>query len=277
MDCLAQRDGAVSGRAAGMTTIDVNCFVGAYPYRNLAPHDAASLLGEMRRTNVDVAWISHLPAMYWRDPDQGNAALFAMRDAHPALRPVAALHPGLPHWQRTLDDAVRHAAVAIRCDPMCYGLDPADPQLLALASGCVEQQRPLLMAVRMEDIRQRHPNNHAGDLPAWAIRRLIRAVPELRMIVTHADRDFVEQVHWSLTPAESRRILWDICWLWGPPEDQLWTLLQTVGADRFTFGTAMPMRIPDVAVARIELLEGDETLRAKLRHGNLEQFLQLPS
>lgn len=256
-----------------MTTIDVNCFVGAYPYRDIGPHDTATLLGEMRRVGIDTSWISHLPAMYWRDPERGNAALFAIHRAHPTLLAVPAVHPALPRWDHSLDDATRESAVAVRCDPICYGIDPAGADMLALARDCAQRSLPLLTAVRMEDIRQRHPNDRAGDLPAWAVRHLIRAVPDLRMIVTHADRDFVEQVHFGLVPEESRRILWDICWIWGPPEDQLSLLLQTVGADRFTFGTAMPMRIPDVAVARVELLDGDATTRARLCHGNLERFL----
>ncbi len=257
-----------------MTTVDVNCFVGAYPYRNIGAHDAAALLAAMRRVGIDRAWVSHLPSMYWRDPHAGNSTLFGIQADHPELRAVPAIHPGLPGWAQALGDAARASAVAVRCDPTCYGIDPAGVAWQALAHGCVEHNLPLLTAVRMEDVRQRHPNDHAADVPAWAVRRLIREVPQLRMIVTHADRDFVEQVHFGLTPDESRRILWDICWIWGPPEDQLSLLLETIGTDRFTFGTALPMRLPDVAIARIELLEGDDTVRAQIRSGNLERFLQ---
>ena len=31
----------------------------------------------------------------------------------------------------------------------------------------------------------------------------------------------IEEVHWGLTPAEQMRVLWDISWIWGPPEDHL--------------------------------------------------------
>ena len=74
----------------------------------------------------------------------------------------------------------------------------------------------LIMAVRLEDARQRHPNDRAPELPAAAVRTLLRTDPGLRLLITHADRSFVEEVHFGSTPEESARIWWDICWIWGP-------------------------------------------------------------
>jgi hypothetical protein len=37
-------------------------------------------------------------------------------------------------------------------------------------------------------------------------------------------------VHWGLTPEERRLVWWDISWIWGPPEDHLALLLETIGA-----------------------------------------------
>ena len=92
---------------------------------------------------------------------------------------------------------------------------------------------PLMMAVRLEDLRQRQPTDIATDLPPWAVRQLIRSHPAARLIITHADRDFIEQVHFGSTPQEASRILWDISWIWGPPEDHLELLLDHGGNRAF--------------------------------------------
>ena len=130
-----------------------------------------------------------------------------------------------------------------------------------------------MMAVRLEDVRQRQPEDVATDLPPWAVRQLIRSHPAARLIITHADRDFIEQVHFGSTPEEAARILWDISWIWGPPEDQLELLLATVGIARFTFGTGMPLRLPETSVAKLDLLNLDQGSRAKITAGNLASFL----
>jgi len=105
------------------------------------------------------------------------------------------------------------------------------------------------------------------------VRALVRSHPRVRLLVTHADRDFIEQVHFGSTPAEAGRILWDISWIWGPPEDHLALLLQTVGIERFTFGTGMPLRLPETSVAKLDLLDLAPKDRAKIESQNLKGFM----
>ena len=139
----------------------------------------------------------------------------------------------------------------------------------SLARACSAEGLPLMLAVRLEDARQRHPNDRAGELPPWAVRTLIRSDPAIRLIITHADRPFIEEVHFGSTPEESSRIWWDICWIWGPPEDHLETLLRTIGVERFVFGTGQPLRLPENSVAKLDLLDLTPEQRAAIESENL--------
>jgi len=185
---------------------------------------------------------------------------------------VPVVHPGLPHWQDTLNEAVAQGAPALRCDPLYFGLHPSGPELRILAAACGAARVPLLMAVRLEDARQRHPNDLVGELPAAAIRALIRSDADLRLVVTHADRAFVEEVHFGSTPEEARRIWWDISWVWGPPEEHLATLVGTIGPERFVFGTGQPLRLPENAIAKLDLLDVPAEARARIESGNLRDL-----
>jgi predicted TIM-barrel fold metal-dependent hydrolase len=120
----------------------------------------------------------------------------------------------------------------------------------------------------LEDARQRHPHDRAGELPASAVRMLIRSDPRLRLIITHADRGLIEEVHFGSTPEEAARIWWDISWIWGPPEDHLETLMTTIGTERFVFGTGQPLRIPETSVAKLDLLELSADTRQSIESGN---------
>ena len=129
-----------------------------------------------------------------------------------------------------------------------------------------------MLAVRLEDGRQRHPNDRVDDLPAAALRALVRSDADVRLIVTHADRALIEEVHFGSTPEEARRIWWDICWLWGPPEDHLATLLETIGVERFVFGTGQPLRLPETSVAKLDLLELSPDQRRAIESGNVKNI-----
>ena len=246
--------------------VDVNAFVGAYPFRRVPGTSPDGLLAAMDRVGITEAWVSHLPSVFWRAPADGNAWLYAVADRFPRLRPVPAVHPGLPDWERVLGDSARRQVPAVRCDPTFYGLDPAGPEMRALASACAAAQRPLMLAVRLEDGRQRHPRDISPELPAAAVRALVRSDPHVRLLVTHADRAFIEEVHFGSTPAEAARIWWDIAWLWGPPEDHLATLSGTVGVERFVFGTGQPLRLAELAVAKLDLLDLTPEERALIEH-----------
>ena len=63
---------------------------------------------------------------------------------------------------------------------------------------------------------------------------------------------------------------WDICWVWGPPEDHLQTLLRTVGHERFVLGTGQPLRIPENAAAKLDLLDLTAEDRAAIESGNIQ-------
>jgi uncharacterized protein len=249
--------------------IDVNSFLGAYPYRRVPGTSPEALLPAMARAGIDEAWVSHLPGLFWREPMEGNAWLYETTMREPRLKPVPAVHPGLAGWDAVLREAADRHAPAVRCDPLFFGLDPTGTEMRGLAAACGAAKVPLMMAVRLEDTRQRHPNDQVPELPAAAVRALIRCDGAVRLVITHADRGFVEEVHFGSTPDEAARIWWDVSWIWGPPEDHLGTVLETVGVERFVFGTGQPLRIPETSVVKLDLLDLPRDRREAIESGNV--------
>ncbi len=253
--------------------IDVNAFLGAYPYARVPGTSPDRLVQALDRVGIDEAWVSHLPSLGWRQPMEGNAWLYDVAARERRLRPVPAVHPGLAGWDAAVSEAAQRGAPAVRCDPLHYGIDPAGPGVRELAAACGSARLPLMVAVRFEDARQRHPNDRAGELPAAAARALIRCDRAVRLVITHADRAFIEEVHFGSSPDEAARIWWDISWVWGPPEDHLTTLIETIGAERFVFGTGQPLRIPESALAKLDLIRASASQRAAIESGNVRAGL----
>jgi predicted TIM-barrel fold metal-dependent hydrolase len=257
-----------------MGRTDVNAFLGAYPWRKVPGTSPDGLSKALDRVEIDSAWVTHLPSLFWRDPTEGNAWLYETARKERRFKPVPVVHPGLAHWEQVIADAVNNGAPAVRCDPLYLGLEPTGGEMRVLAAACAAARIPLMLAVRLEDGRQRHSNDRVGELPASAVRALIRSDADVRLVVTHADRSFVEEVHFGSTPEEARRIWWDICWIWGPPEDHLETLLETVGVERFLFGTGQPLRLPENSIAKLDLLDLSEDRRAAIESGNLRELMR---
>ena len=238
--------------------IDVNALIGPYPFR-FVPHPDPEVLDRvLEREGLSGAWVGHLPSAFYRDPSAGNAQLYTALAPHASrLRPVPTIRPDWPDWQRALETARDAGAAAVRAYPAHWQLGPGDARMTELALGCGEANLALILTVRFEDLRQRHPLDVAGDLQAAAVRSLARAGDRVRLIVTAAGREFIEEVHWGLTPQEQQRVFWDFSWVWGPPEDHLAKLFRSIGSDRFVFGTQWPLRLTQNPRANLDLLPDD--------------------
>jgi predicted TIM-barrel fold metal-dependent hydrolase len=248
--------------------IDVNVFLGAYPWRRVPGTSPEAVLAAMDRVGVETAWVTHLPSLFWKDPAEGNGWLYDTASKQPRFRPVPVVHPGLPGWEDDLTSAARHGAPAVRCDPGYLGLAPAGQDVLRLVRAAGDAGLPLLAAVRLEDGRGRHPLDVASELSPATVRTWLRQHPTTRVVITHADREFIEQVHFGATPGEAARIWWDISWVWGPPEDHLALLLATLGEDRFLFGSGQPLRLAETPLARLDLLDLTPEARRAILTGN---------
>ena len=237
--------------------IDVNACIGPYPFRHLPHPDPGVLATVLEREGLSGAWVGHLPSAFYRDPTPGNEMLFAALAPHPVLRPVPCIRPDWPGWERAVAAAADRGAPAVRAYPPQWGLGPDDPAMRALCGTCGDAGLALVLTSRFEDLRQRHWMDQAGDLSAAAVRAVARGNTRTRIVVCSAGRGTIEEVHWGLTPAERDLVYWDISWIWGPPEDELATLLRTMGAGRFVYGTAWPLRLAQTARASLALLPDD--------------------
>ena len=234
--------------------IDVAAWIGPYPFRHLPHPDPEVLVRVLEREGLAGAWVGYLPAAWHRDPAPGNAALFSALEPFPALRPAPVIRPDWPQWEQALDAALDCGAAAIRAYPMHWGMGPADAGMHALAAACGARTVPLLLTTRFEDLRQRSPLDVAGDLTAAHVRALARVDASVRLVVSGAGRELLEETHWGLTPEEQRRVHWDFAWVWGPPEDHLAHLFRTIGAERFVYGTHWPLRLTQNPRANLDLL-----------------------
>ncbi|MGQ0764704.1 MAG: amidohydrolase family protein [Gemmatimonadota bacterium] len=241
-----------------MIPVDVSTFVGGFPYRHLAHPEPEALVSVLDRENVARAWVGHLPGAFHRDPGPSNSELFETLEPHRArLVPAPIVRPDWPGSANLVDEAKSRGCAAVRAYPQLWGLVPGDDRMRQLGERCASRKLALIFTVRFEDLRQRHTPDTPPDLSAAHVRELARQRTGVRIVVSAAGRDLVEEIHWGLTPEERRFVFYEISWIWGPPADDLSHLLRSVGADRFLYGSMWPLRLAELPRANLELLEAD--------------------
>ncbi len=236
--------------------IDVNAWIGGYPFRALPHPDPDVLVRVLDREGFSGAWVGHLPGAFHRDPAPSNRALYASLAPHRAvLHPAPIVRPDWPGWQQTLAEAVGEGAPAVRAYPAQWGMGPGHSALSDLMLACGESGVALHITVRFEDLRQRHQMDSAGDVSAATLRALARLSGSRgHLVVAGAGRELLEETHWGLTPHEQARVWYDFGWIWGPPEDHFAHLVRTVGANRLVWASWWPLRLTQQARALVDLL-----------------------
>lgn len=240
--------------------VDVSAWIGPYPFREVPHPDPEVLVRVLERERVRQAWVGWLPSAWHRDPAAGNRRLVeALAPWRSSLLPAVAVRPDWPHWERELALGVDAGAPSVRCYPAQWGLGPGHPAMTRLAGACADAGVVLHLTVRLEDLRQRHFMDSAGDVPAATVRALARAGTGARLVVSGAGREFIEEVWWGLTVQERARVSFDFGWVWGPPEDHFAALVRELGHAPFVYGSQWPMRLVQQSRALLALLPTELT------------------
>lgn len=254
--------------------VDVATFIGPYPFRDLGDVSVNSLLAAMDRAGVEQAWVGHLATFLHRDPAPTNEKLFEQLASQERLNAVPTIDPGLPAWQEDLHRARSAGAVAVRMYPVHHGISSEADSLAEAVGAAGDLGMPLILTVRFEDVRQRHPLDNAGDLPAAVVRRMARLSPYARLIVTHASREYIEEVHFGLTPDEAQRVFYDVSWLWGPPADDIDILATTIGVDRLLWASGYPLRLVEAPTAKLDLSDLEADARRRVESSNALELVR---
>lgn len=246
--------------ATWFAQVDVSAWIGAYPFRDIPHPDPEVLVRVLARERVRAAWVGWLPSAWHRDPAEGNRRLLEALAPHRAvLIPAVAVRPDWPHWERELSLGLTAGAASVRCYPAQWGLGAGHPTLTRLAGACAEGGVALHVTVRVEDLRQRHSMDTAGDVPAATIRALARAGTGCRLVVSGAGREYMEEIWWGLTEEERALVHFDFGWMWGPPEDHFAALIRVIGHAPFVYGSQWPLRLVQQSRALLSLLPPDQT------------------
>jgi len=236
--------------------VDVTAWIGSYPFRDVPHPDPEVLVRVLDREGFAGAWVGHLPGAFHRDPVPSNRALYAAVEPFAGvLLPTPIVRPDWPCWTEMLRDAVNAGAPAVRVYPAQWGLGPRHSALAELALACGEVGVALHVTLRFEDLRQRHPMDTVGDVPAATLRGLARlAGSRCHLVIAGAGREIIEETHWGLTPSEQQRVFYDFGWVWGPPDDHFAHLVGTMGAERLTWSSWWPLRLAQQSRALVDLL-----------------------
>ncbi|MFN0052687.1 MAG: amidohydrolase family protein [Planctomycetales bacterium] len=165
--------------------IDVNTYLGHYPFRALRFTSAARMIEQMNAHGIDLAIVSSLHAVFYRDAHRGNEELFQeIRQFPDRLIPIATVNPKYVGWERDLEEAVeRGGAKGVTLWPEHHGYSLTGEVGQAALRRIANYDLPVVLTQRLEDRRQRHHWDVAEDLTTASLIEAATAHPSLRWML----------------------------------------------------------------------------------------------
>ena len=255
--------------------IDVNAFLGHYPFRRLRFNRAEPMLELMDRSGIDRAVVSSLHAAFYRDAHRGNEELFEETKAHPArFIPVATINPKYVGWERDLAEAVeRWKMKAVTLLPAHHGYRLTDEPGQAALARITQYGVPVVLTQRFEDRRQRHAWDQAEDLDAGTVMEAAKSHPRLKFLLNNwIGLDGPKLVEAGL----KGRCLIDFSRLHVLLLKDVPKLIATLGIEAIAFGSHMPFDYVGPSLVKLANLESLATADyEKIAWRNAAAFLQL--
>ncbi len=239
--------------------IDINAFLGHYPFRRLPHNSARTMIELMDAHGIDSAVVSSLHSVFYRDAHRGNEDLFLeTKDFGSRFVRVATVNPKYVSWRRDLDEAMdRWKMKAVTLFPAHHGYLLSDVECQQAIEEIVRRDIPLVLTQRLEDRRQRHHWDAAEDLEFKSVLELVRQHTKLRLaLVNWIGLDGKRMAEAGL----QGRCLIDFARLHVLLNKDVDKLISSLGITSIAFGTHMPFDYVGPSLVKLANLESNPAI-----------------
>lgn len=255
--------------------IDVNAYLGHWPFRQLRHNTASGLLKLMDENGIDKAMVSSINAIFYKNCHSGNEELAAETKAHrDRLIPLATLNPQYPGWEDDLKQCCGDFGMAgLRLFPHYHDYKLDSEISLDMIRCAAGRGMALSIPIRVVDRRQRHWLDNVSDLSVSDIESVVQKCPEASFIILNG-RGFQNSRLVEDEDLRSSNFLIEISRMSVILQAEIPRLIEALGPSKLAFGTGMPFKYPMPALLKMQILNAPEQVKEKVRWENVTRMLK---
>ena len=264
--------------------IDINAYVGHWPFMQLKYNTCETLAQRMAHFGVDISVVSNLNGIFYKNTQSANEELYqeirSLRRNKDRFIAFAVINPIYAGWRQDLETSISKLGMkGIRLYPQYHDYGMTNPSLIELVKRARDRDLAVAFPFRMVDSRQRSwmdidyvPSTPKPEWTLTDIFPIIKEVPDAKYVILNiANSMHLDEPDDALF--KKAKVLMDTS---GRTLTDLGALLKTQGKERFAFGTHSPILDYLTGQLRIESLRESEASPATkelLRSGNAKKFL----
>ena len=247
--------------------IDADVLAGHYPFRPFPypSHDPQRIKAYLQERGIQQACLASLHAVFYADPQQGNAELLPQVVKDPFFLPVGTINPALHNWRTTLARCVdEYGCRLVRLLPNYHLYSLADAFVADLLAEAQRYQLLVAIVKRLEDERMHHLLMKVPGVENQEILALAAEHPAPLLIQSAYFAEIQEL-------AASPHLYFDLAF--AETMNTIQRLTQVVAAERLLFSTHTPFFYPEAAIGKVEGWSGSPKQRQAIYGANLTRLL----
>lgn len=237
--------------------IDVNTYIGHWPFRQLRNNTAKGLIDVMDETGITVACVSSVHSIFYKDTQEGNRELFnEIAPYKERFLPYAVINPVYPGWKKDFLTCIKDMNMkGLELYPYYHQYNLTCPESVELVNMAGELSIPVHLPCAVVNNRQRHWMDVQENLNIDQVERLLAICKNTDVIITNGPCDFIAQKLKKVTEARKGKVFYDFSRVEVYPirgaRTNFQTLIDTVGADRIVFGSCAPFQYVEPQMVRL--------------------------
>ncbi len=249
--------------------IDVNTYVGHWPFRQLRHNTAQALVKQMYRHGIDRAVVSSVHGILYKNVHAANEELAKQtRRFQDRLIPFGTLNPTYAGWEEDLRRCAEDLGLCgIRLYPHYHGYELTDSAGLDLVDAASELKWAIQVPMRVVDRRQRHRWDLAEDLRPSVFEKAFALRPQARWMVLNGSGLNGTKL------ASEARFLVEISRYTAVLQKTIQGLLETAGPRHVAFGTGMPFKVPTPQFLKLDILDVPKRVKERIAWRNAAEML----
>jgi hypothetical protein len=244
--------------------LDINAFLGTWPFRKLRYSGIEGLNYLIARAGVNRALVSPFESLFYKSNDSANCCLQEIEGSS-ALIPVAAINPTLPNVQSYLRDLIAQKRVrAFKLHPDYHGYGLNDDLARPIYRAAEDSAMPVIVPLRMSDERSHHWAAKVPPTPAGEVTEAAKHHSGVKFIVCNARSDEATVVLKGGTTSEKLYLAIS----WAQMEGFIASAVNRYGPDKIMWGSNMPLHYPETTLAQIKNADITTEARDMILSGN---------
>lgn len=260
--------------------IDINTYIGHWPFRQLRNNTASGLLSIMDEYGIDIAAVSSLNAVFYKDTQEGNLELIEeIQGNKDRFIPFAVINPKYTAWEKDFRNCVEKLGMrGLELYPYYHQYDLTEPESVKLISLAGKMNIPVHLPCSIVNIRQRHWMDTNDNLDYNQVEKLLTLCPNTDFIITNGPSNSIAQQLKKASQGRKGRVYYDLSRVdvftqW-EPESQFNSLVHHAGIDRIVVGSVLPFQYADPQFVRLEYAGLNNEDKEKIMSGNLKELFR---